>query len=271
MTDTETERVLPWKRISHLPPVLSEISVSSIEDDQPLMSQFPPWANNSSYNHLTEAGSSYALPESTLKLSRSGNPYPSIVDIFPPAQEGAHLAYSDILPPPLTSHTNDEHPIVDIFPPAQEDTHLAYSDILPPPWTSHTNDEPPIASPEAHDPSSGEKVATYIQFSSHTLYPPSHHSCITSMVRVVDEDRTCSHHTHPANTSIKHSQLMQMEGVSSSQGIQADVIAEESDYREELVSRVRSWLEASESSNYDDVPFGDLDECEFGGDLEDVF
>lgn len=245
--ETEVERVLPWKRTTQMPPMRSSLSLSMPDDDHPLMSQAPSWADNLAYNHLTESGSPYVSPENTIGAPAPSSSHRPVFDIFPPtpdqgtpasnsspAQDQVDSTYSPI-PPPWSTHGS-----------------------LPAPWASESSDDPPVTSPEAHDVGGGEKASTYLQSSSHNYYPPSHHNCIQGEELEELAPAGSSIRLRPAS-SPKHFQPIQMLEMCSRQGIEEEIIADEADYQERLTTRVQSWLDSSEPS-----------ECEEDHDFEEL-
>ncbi|PVD20438.1 hypothetical protein C0Q70_18593 [Pomacea canaliculata] len=229
--ETEVERVLPWRRQTQLPPVPSSVSLSMPDDEHPLMSQAPSWADNLAYNHLTESGSPYISPQNTISANQPASSHRPIFDIFPPADGASPNGDSSLLPSSIS------------LPPAWVDS-LSF----PPPWASGSDDEP-ITSPQLHDGGDGEKASTYLASSSHKFYPPSHHSVLVSQDGEVGESHGSngSMLIHPAN-SPKHFQPIKMHEMCSRQGIEAEIICDESSYQEGLVFRVQRWLDSNDPS-----------------------
>ena len=233
--------MLPWKRTTQLPPVRSSVSLSMPDDDHPLMSQAPSWADNLAYNHLTESGSPYVSPENTIGAPAPASSHRPVFDIFPPTPDPTTPAASD--PSPQKTDTSP----------------------LPPPWASQSSEEPPLTSPEAHDGNGGEKASAYLQSSSHNFYPPSHHNCLVSKedVSLDVPPSSASVRMRPAS-SPKHFQPIQMTEKCSRQVIEEEIIADEADYQERLVTRVQSWLESSEPSD-EDHDFEEMNSMGAGG------
>ncbi|XP_076449063.1 putative Na(+)/H(+) antiporter nhx-9 [Babylonia areolata] len=179
--ETEAERVLPWKRTTQLPPVRSSISLSMPDDDHPLMSQAPSWADNLAYNHLTESGSPYVSPENTIGAPAPTTHRTPVFDIFPSTT--TTTTTPDTSPPAAAASSS----------PCEDHKADKPCDTLPPPWTSQSSlplpwasesgdNDPPLTSPEGRDVvgAGGEKASTYLQSSSHNFYPPTHHNCLVS-------------------------------------------------------------------------------------------
>lgn len=242
--ETEAQRVLPWKRTTQLPPVSSSMSMSMQDDDHPLMSTVPSWANNLAYNHLTETGSPYVSPDNTIGAPIPVTSYRPVFDIFPPSpdqepstpeKEKAELLHSPI-PPPWSS----------------------FQTSLPAPWVSSSTEDPPLTSPEAHKESCGEKVSTYLQSSLHNFFPPSHHTCLATQDEVTTLPCAASVRGLRPTSSPQHFQPIQIEELCSRQSIETEIIADEADYQERLVTRVQSWLDSSEPSDCDEKDFEEL-------------
>ncbi|KAK7481699.1 hypothetical protein BaRGS_00027072, partial [Batillaria attramentaria] len=234
--ETEAERVLPWKRTTQLPPVPSAVSLSMPDDDHPLMSQAPSWADNLAYNHLTESGSPYVSPENTINAGQKAESRRPVFDIFPPTPDVAS-------PGSDTSPAKDkEEAIHDPIPPP-----WASHSTLPPPWVAESSEEP-VASPEAHNEAigNGEKVSTYLQSSSHNFYPPSHHNCIVTQDNTPEEAPASG--ASVRLSSPKHFQPIQVQEMCSRHGIEVEIISDEAGYQEGVVSRVQQWLDSSEPS-----------------------
>ncbi|KAK7114435.1 sodium/hydrogen exchanger 3-like [Littorina saxatilis] len=241
--ETEAQRVLPWKRTTRLPPIRSSVSLSMPDDDHPLMSQAPSWADNLAYNHLTESGSPYVSPQNTIGAPAPSSSHRPVFDIFPPSPDHAAPA-EDSSPTTSQEKVDSGH---DPLPPPWSSPQGS----LPAPWASQSSEDPPLTSPESHDMRCGEKASTYLQSSSHNYLPPSHHSCLAEVVQA-PQPSSASVRLRPSN-SPKHFQPIQMEEMCSQRGIEAEVIADEADYQERLVTRVQSWLDTSEPSDCDDI------------------
>lgn len=251
LEETEAERVLPWKRTTQVPPVRSSMSLSMPDDDHPLMSQAPSWADNLAYNHLTESGSPYVSPENTIGARAPASSHRPIFDIFPPTTPALGTG---------NSSPDKAGPEPDPIPPP-----WSYQGSLPAPWASESSEEPPLTSPEAHDVGvggGGEKASSYLQSSSHNYYPPSHHNCIQG---VAGDERDAE--VSPSGGSVrlrpsrspKHFQPFQPLEMCSRHGIQEEIIADEADYQERLTTRVQSWLDTSSPT-----------ECEEAQDSEEL-
>ncbi|XP_059154432.1 sodium/hydrogen exchanger 2-like [Physella acuta] len=216
--ETLAESSLPWRRTTSLPPVPSSVSLSLPDDENPLMSEAPSWADNLAYSHLTETGSPYQSPNNTITaVPKEPHPRP-VFDIFPPST------------------------------PPHSDTVLP---SIPPPWSfTDTNkntfsDEPlPSMSLKARD--AGDKASCFL-VSAHDLVPPSYHSCLEPNNQRLEPPIS---RRHSEASSPVHFQLMEKPESVTAAAMESQLIGIEEDYHHGMTDRVAMWL-----ANHSDVPF----------------
>lgn len=220
-TETLAETSLPWRRQTSLPPVPSSVTASLPDDENPLMSEAPSWADNLAYSHLTETGSPYTSPQTTIV----GRP-----------QEAAH------------------RPVFELFPTSSPQ--LSESDVscIPPPWTCKDNkvddnDDEPLPSHSVTCSEAGDK-ASCLLMSSHDHVPPLHHSCLQPAVNGLDSS---TFRRHSDVGSPIHFQLMQKPDSVSEAAIESHLIGIEEDYLHGMADRVAQWLANSSSSGLIDT------------------
>ncbi|XP_055892057.1 sodium/hydrogen exchanger 2-like isoform X3 [Biomphalaria glabrata] len=217
--ETLAESSLPWRRSTSLPPVSSSVSLSLPDDENPLMSEAPSWADNLAYSHLTETGSPYNSPNNTITaVPKESHPRP-IFDLFPPAS-----------------------------PPHSEAALLS----IPPPWscTETTADlmiEEPLPSQSLKARDSGDK-ASCLLVSAHDLVPPSYHSCLELNNRGLEPPMT---RRHSEASSPVHFQLMEKPDSASVAAIESQLIGIEEDYHHAMTDRVSMWLASHNADPFD--------------------
>ncbi|KAH9502240.1 hypothetical protein Btru_070499 [Bulinus truncatus] len=217
--ETLAESSLPWRRSTSLPPVPSSVSLSLPDDENPLMSEAPSWADNLAYSHLTETGSPYNSPNNTITaVPKEPHPRP-VFDLFPPSS------------------------------PPHSDTALP---SLPPPWSctdtnvDHMTEEPlPSQSLKARD--AGDK-ASCLLVSAHDLVPPSYHSCLELNNRGLEPPVS---RRHSEASSPVHFQLMEKPDSVSAAAMESQLIGIEEDYHHAMTDRVSMWLASHGTDPFD--------------------
>lgn len=229
--ETLAETSLPWRRQTSLPPVSSSVCSSLPDDENPLMSEAPSWADNLAYSHLTETGSPYSSPQNTITCKPS---------------EAFH------------------RPVFELFPPHSPQPSNAVSSI-PPPWTvknktEERQEDEPLPSQSVTGSDAGDK-ASCLLISSHDLVPPSYHSCLQPAVNGLDSFNS---RRHSDVGSPIHFQLMQKPETLSVGDLESQLIGIEEDYHHGMADRVSQWL--ANSSNGDSYPV-EID-CELASRVE---
>lgn len=218
--ETLAETSLPWRRQTSLPPVSSSVCSSLPDDENPLMSEAPSWADNLAYSHLTETGSPYHSPQNTI----TGRP-----------AEASH------------------RPVFELFPPCSPQPCSNAASSIPPPWSvkdrnAGRQDDEPLPSQSVTGSDAGDK-ASCLLISSHDLVPPSYHSCLQPTLNGLD---SFSSRRHSDVGSPIHFQLMQKPEMLSAGALESQLIGIEEDYHHGMADRVSQWL--ANSDNGDTYP-----------------
>ncbi|CAG5124808.1 unnamed protein product, partial [Candidula unifasciata] len=223
--ETLAESTLPWRRQFSLPPVPSSLSLSLPDDENPLMSEAPSWADNLAYSHLTETGSPYNSPQNTITAKPPVTQPRAVFDIFP-----------------SSSPPHSDSPVSSI----------------PPPWSLKNcvpdhHDQEPLPSQAIAGRDSGDKASCFL-VSSHDLVPPSYHSCIQPASRGLE---VATLRRHSEVSSPTHFQIVEKPQTISVAALESQLIGIEEDYHHGMKERVSQWLASSshEGSDIEDVDF----------------
>ena len=233
---TLAETSLPWRRPTSLSPVSSSVSQSLPDDEKPLHSEAPSWADNPAYHRLTESGSPYHSPNTTITADPQEEPPRLVFDIF------------------SSSHNN-----TDVFDKKRIENEASCF-IPPPPWScsnkSLGNEEDMQAFPSQAlaGRDSGEKAACML-VSAHDLVPPTHHSCLQPAGPSTTS--LSSSHKHSQASSPLHFQCMEKPEAVTSAAIEAQVIGIQADYHHGMKDRVSQWLAStSHGAAHEEVEAG---------------
>lgn len=207
----------------------SSVSLSLPDDENPLMSEAPSWADNLAYSHLTETGSPYQSPQTTITAK-----------------------------PACTA----PRPVFDIFPPNSPQHSESAVSSIPPPWSfkdSNTDnvDDEPIPSQSVVGCDSGDKASCFL-VSSHDLVPPSYHSCLQPITRSFEVSAS---RRHSEVSSPTHFQFMEKPDSLSVAALESQLIGIEEDYHYGMAERVSQWLANPKNA---EAAFEDID-SEFSG------
>ncbi|XP_005101042.1 sodium/hydrogen exchanger 3 isoform X2 [Aplysia californica] len=220
--ETVAESSLPWRRQTSLPPVPSSVSLSLPDDENPLMSEAPSWADNLAYNNLTETGSPYHSPQNTITAVRAEeNPRP-VFDIFPASSPSPDDKHEPMLPLPWSFKDNE---------PAQG------AEALP----SHS-----VAAGEA-----GDKASCFL-VSPHDLAPPAYHCPLQPQLHSVNGGT--SRRALQPNSPIHFQQMEKPDSITAG-AIESQLIGIETDYHHGMTDRVSQWLASASNSQPDEDPY----------------
>ncbi|GFO11265.1 sodium/hydrogen exchanger [Plakobranchus ocellatus] len=220
---TLAETSLPWRRPTSLSPVPSSLSQSLPDDEKPLHSEAPSWADNPAYHHLTESGSPYHSPNTTITaVPQEARPRP-VFDIFPATES-------------QKEDTTKNNPETDA------------ASFIPPPWSCSYNDLAGEEESQALPSQSmighnvGDKAACML-VSAHDLVPPTHHPCLQPAGPSATS--LASSHRHSQASSPLHFQCMEKPETVSNASIEAQIIGIQADYHHGMKDRVSQWLASS--------------------------
>ncbi|GFR96590.1 sodium/hydrogen exchanger [Elysia marginata] len=209
------------------PPVPSALSQSLPDDEEPLHYEAPSWADNPAYHRLTQSGSPYHSPNTTITAAPQEDPPRLVFDIFP------------------SSHSKSDETESSKF----ENENLSF--IPPPPWCCMTNqslgeeEAQPLPSQALAGCNTGDKAACML-VSAHDLVPPTHHPCLQPAGPSTAS--LSSSHKHSQASSPLHFQCMEKPETISSAAIEAQVIGIQADYHHGMKDRVSQWLASTHAT-----------------------
>ena len=208
--ETIAESSLPWRRTSSNPPVPSSLSLSLPDDENPLMSEVPSWADNLAYHNLTETGSPYHSPQTTITAK-----------------------------PPEPEHAS----VFDLFPPTSPSVENKQDSVLPLPW-SKSSDSPQGAGEALPSHSSasvrrGDKVSQFL-VSPPALVPPAYHALLQPQLHSIN-DGSSRIKAISANSPIHFPQMEKIDSCDA----ETEIIGMEAGYHHGMTDRVSQWLAAA--------------------------
>ena len=227
--ETMAQKILPWMENSDDPSPTH--LADSIPNNEPVIAHVPTWVNNLSYSHITETGSPYVSPQTTVI------PYP----------------------------TDNHKPIFSLFPPKEPDppddeidNTLQSSDYFPAPWAHNgiaENDECPQVSHMLSE-KTGERSGDYLH-STHTEKAPEHHHVIIPTNQGSDHSSNVHNNTHLSEVAsapdIHHWKPLAKNLYTELTRLQSDSMLEEMAYQEGVKNRVQDWLRRTSVDDENDA------------------
>ena len=238
VTERLAETPLPWNDTS-VEPSPTHLS-DNIPNNEPVIAHVPSWVNNLSYSHITETGSPYVSPQTTLIAKREDTHKP-VFSLFAETEQKSQ---------PLKSvHAN-----------------------FPAPWSDTLSGDCPQVSPMVTE--SGERSCDYLN-SDHMTAAPEHHHVILPSSQLLDE-KEGSHKNLPHTLSevasapdILHWQPIKKSSAfhSNFHRLQSETVLSELAFQEKVKNRVQQWLSNADSEA--DGNEADTEEVEENG-FDDV-
>lgn len=226
---------LPWQ--DNLDPSPTHLA-DSIPNNEPVIAHVPSWVNNLSYSHITETGSPYVSPQTT---------------VIPPKSDYHKTVYS------LFSQNNDED---------ENDTNVQNgvnsSEYIPPPWGESISDDCPQVSPMAME--SAIRSEELLQSSHMEQAPDHHHVIVPSNHHLYIDSSTSSKHGGAHLTEVASAPDFQhwkpiSKGmfIDDTMRLQSDTMLTEMAFQEGVKSRVQEWLKQANDDEENDADEEDED------------
>ena len=233
------ETPLPWNDTS-VEPSPTHLS-DNIPNNEPVIAHVPSWVNNLSYSHITETGSPYVSPQTTLIAKREDTHRP-VFSLFPEIEEKSHTV---------------------------EKAHESF----PTPWADSLSGDNPQVSPMVTE--SGERSCGYLS-SDHMTAAPDHHHVILPSNQLLDEKE--GSHKNLAHTlsevasapDIHHWQPIKKSAAYRHEfhRLQSETVLSELAFQEKVKNRVQQWLSNSDieadgtDADTEDVEENGIDDVE---------
>ena len=233
--ETLAETSLPWNDSSHEP---SPTHFSdSFPNDEPVIAHVPSWVNNLSYSHITETGSPYVSPQTTLIPKREDNHRP-VFSLF-----------SDI--------EQKLQPLKNVC------------EQFPAPWIEDVGGANPQVSPMVTE--SGEKSCDFLNH-DHMTPAPDHHHVIMPTNELLDEKEGSGSHKDLPHTlsevasapDIQHWKPIKVRSHNNYHNnfhrLQSESVLSELAFQEKVKNRVQQWLIHADSDAENDADTEDVEE-----------
>lgn len=249
--DIVNNSTLPWKDDNSTLPWKDNIDPSPthladcVPNNEPVIAHVPSWVNNLSYSHITETGSPYVSPQTT---------------VIPPKSDYHKTVYS------LFSETQNE---ADVDTTVQNC--INSSECFPPPWGDSVSEDCPQLSPMTMEAAIRSEELLH---SAHNEKAPEHHHVIipTNYHLYIDSSNSSTKHggggghlTEVASApDFQHWRPLSKESyMDESMRLQSDTMLTEMAFHEGVKSRVQEWLKQA-----NDDEENDADEEDEDGDLD---
>lgn len=217
-TETLAETVLPWQD-SSVEPSPTHLS-DNIPNNEPVIAHVPSWVNNLSYSHITETGSPYVSPQTTI----------------------------------IPKHEDYHKPVFSLFSEIEQKLQPLQSlhETFPTPWADNLERDCPRVSTMVTE--SGERSCGYLN-SDHMTAAPEHHHVILPSNQLLDE-KEGSHKNLPQTLSEVASapDIQHWKPIKKSLGyhnnfyrLQSDSLLSELASQEKVKNRVQRWLSNADS------------------------
>lgn len=242
--ETLAETILPWKDTSTEPSPTH--LCDGVPNDEPVIAHVPSWVNNLSYSHITETGSPYVSPQTTL----------------------------------IARHEDSHKPVFSLFSDSEQKT-LPVKNVhesFPAPWADNLGTDCPQLSHMIAE--SGERSCDYLNH-DHTTAVPDHHHVILPSDELLDEkEGSVSHKNLPRTLSEVASapDIQHWKPISRSQAyhnsfnrLPSESVLSEMAFQEKVKNRVQQWLSSTESDlNVDDAETEDVEQNGVDEDVESI-
>ncbi|KAL4234434.1 Sodium/hydrogen exchanger 1 [Mactra antiquata] len=239
--ETVAEKTLPWQ--DSCDPSPTHLA-DNIPSNEPVIAHVPTWVNNLSYSHITETGSPYVSPQTTV-IPPVSNYHKTVYSIFPPTDD----------------NSDNQKGVIS-------------SDYFPTPWNNSNLEECPVVSPMVME--SGARSEDLLH-STHTEQAPDHHHVIVPSLHHIESSNSSGNHkahlTEVASApDFQHwKPLGGFLNESSRYNNESDTMLSEMAFVEGVKSRVQEWLKQAtddEENDADDDDDGEPDGLKSAEDLE---
>lgn len=223
--ETVAEKTLPWQDSGDPSPTHL---ADNIPNNEPVIAHVPTWVNNLSYSHITETGSPYVSPQTT---------------IIPPPSDYHKTVYSLFPPNDENSDSNNQNGVVT-------------SDYFPTPWNNCNVEDCPQISPMVME--SGERSEDLLH-STHTEQAPDHHHVIVPSLHHIESSNSSGNHvahlTEVASApDFQHwKPLGGFLNEDARYNNESDTMLSEMAFVEGVKSRVQEWLKQADDEEENDA------------------
>lgn len=222
--ETVAEKTLPWQNNAD-----TSTTPNSIPNNEPVIAHVPTWVNNLSYNHITETGSPYVSPQSTLN----------------PQASDYHKTVYSIFPPTVEKQDANE---------ACDQNGVNSSDYFPTPWGNTNLEDCPQVSPMVIE--SGARSDDLLH-SAHTEQAPDHHHVIIPTHDLIDSSNSSEKHARllavASAPDFQHWKPLSKDFVGDREKHESDTMLSEMAFAEGVKSRVQLWLKQADSDDANDA------------------
>jgi len=259
-----SSKVLPWQELTDPSPTHL---ANSIPSDEPVIAHVPSWVNNLSYSHITETGSPYVSPQTTV-IPQPVSHHKNVFSLFPEIN-----GYGNGFDSPNRSNNSDteENQDIDIF--------VTKSDNFPMPWET-VSEDCPIVSHMAHE--NGTRTDDFLH-SNHNEQAPDHHHVIipTNEYLQIESSNSSGKHNHGTHLTEVASApdfhhwrpiAKSSRSLLECEHIQSDTMLSEMAFVDSVKGRIQDWLKSAtddedndadgETEDEEDDGLGSADEIE---------
>ncbi|XP_052816084.1 probable Na(+)/H(+) antiporter nhx-9 isoform X2 [Mya arenaria] len=241
-----TTNVLPWQEISDPSP--THHLAHSIPNDEPVIAHVPSWVNNLSYSHITETGSPYVSPQTTV-IPIPVNEHKNLFTLFP---ELNGKGSSD--------ENNDDSQ-------KENENQVTCSDNFnfPTPWGTVSEDNPIVSYMPNEN---GTRTDNYLH-SAHNEQAPDHHHVIiptNEYLQIESSNSSCKHNSHLTEVAsapdLKHWRPIAKSSrsyLSESDRMQSDTMLSEMAFIDSVKGRIQDWLKVATDDEDNDADEEDED------------
>lgn len=241
---------LPWQ--DNLDPSPTHLA-DSIPNNEPVIAHVPSWVNNLSYSHITETGSPYVSPQTTV-IPQKSDYHKTVYSLFSDALVNNNVE----------SNTTDANDNVQ--------NGVNSSEYFPPPWGDSVSEDCPQLSPmtmEAAIRSEELLHSAHMEQAPehhHVIIPSNHHLFIDSSNSSTKHGGGGGHLTEVASApDFQHWRPIRKGSfMDESSRLQSDTMLTEMAFQEGVKSRVQEWLKMANDDEENDAD----EEDEDGSDVE---
>lgn len=218
----------------------------SIPNNEPVVAHVPTWVNNLSYSHITETGSPYVSPQTTI-IPKQNDYHKTVYSIF------------------SLNPDNDND--------SSKQNGVNSSDYFPTPWGNQSHEDFPVVSPMVIE--TGARSDDLLH-SSRTDRAPEHHHVIVPTIELINSsnssEKNVAHLTAVASApDFQHWKPLQKDRVSNmDRHNESDTMLTELAFVEGVKSRVQEWLKQANDEEENDADEEDVDTIDNLDSAEDL-
>lgn len=243
--ETVAEKTLPWQ--DNTDPSPTHLA-DSIPNNEPVIAHVPTWVNNLSYSHITETGSPYVSPQTTI-IPKHSDYHKTVYSIFSQNPDDGN-----------EEETSRQNGIIS-------------SDYFPTPWGNTSLEDCPQVSPMVIE--SGARSDDLLH-STYNEQAPDHHHVIVPTIELINSsnssEKNVAHLTAVASApDFQHWKPLQKDLVSSmDRHNESDTMLSELAFVEGVKSRVQEWLKQANDDEENDADEEDIDAVDNLDSVEDL-